>query len=171
MQSADERVCVGRIGAPQGIIGEVRLQSFTADPMAIADYGPLQSNDGKRSLEIESLRSARNVLVARFKGVSDRAAAEQLRNLDLYVSRDRLPKPGADEFFHADLIGLRVVTKDGGEFGTVVAIHKFGAGDILELRQGGGSSTVMLPFTDVTVPVVDVVGGRIVIDPPHGLLG
>jgi 16S rRNA processing protein RimM len=163
-------VCVGRIGAPQGIRGEVRVQSFTADPMAIADYGPLRSKDSKHSLEIESLRPARNGLVARFKGVCDRNAAEQLRNLELYVSRGRLPQPGTDEFYHADLIGLKAVTRNGGEFGTVVAVHNFGAGDLLELRPDGSSSTIMLPFTAATVPVVDIAAGRMIVDPPQGLL-
>jgi 16S rRNA processing protein RimM len=162
---ADERVCVGRIGAPQGIRGEVRLQSFTADPVAIAHYGPLRSKDGKRSLEIEALRPAPHGLVARFKGIFDRTAAEQLRNLELYVSRDRLPPPAADEFYHADLIGLKAITKNGGDFGTVVAIHNFGAGDVLELCPGGRSSTVMLPFTASTVPVIDIGAGRMIIDP------
>jgi 16S rRNA processing protein RimM len=165
---ADERVCLGRIGAPQGIRGEVRVQSFTADPMAIADYGPLRSKDGKQSLEIEALRPARHGLVARFKGVFDRTAAEQLRNLELYVSRDRLPPVAADEFYHADLIGLKAITQNGGDFGTVVAIHNFGAGDVLELRPGGRSSTVMLPFTASTVPVIDIAAGRMIIDPPQG---
>jgi 16S rRNA processing protein RimM len=170
MRSADEPVCVGRVGAPQGIRGEVRLQSFTADPVAIAAYGALRSKDGKQSLEIESLRPGPNGLVARFKGVCDRTAAEQLRNLELYVSRERLPQPGADEFYHADLIGLKAVTKTGGEFGTVVAVHNFGAGDVLELRPAGGSSTLMLPFTASTVPVVDIAAGRMIVEPPQGLL-
>ena len=167
---ADERICVGRIGAAHGVRGEVRLQSFTADPMAIADYGPLESEDGMRSLEIASLRPGKKSLVARFKGVADRAAAEQLRNLDLYIPGNRLPPPEEDEFYHADLIGLRAMTRDGDEIGTIVAIHDFGAGDVLELQPTGKPSTVMLPFTAMTVPVVDIAGGRIVIDPPQGLL-
>jgi 16S rRNA processing protein RimM len=166
---ARERVRVGKVGAAHGLRGEVRLQSFTADPMAIAHYGALESEDGTLSLEIESVRPAKDVLVARFKGVADRSAAEQLRNLELFVPRTRLPAPEADEFYHADLIGLAAVDADGVEIGTVVAVHNFGAGDILEVRPQAGRSTVMLPFTDATVPVVDIAGGRIVIDPPQGL--
>jgi 16S rRNA processing protein RimM len=138
--------------------------------MAIADYGPLQSKDGKQLLEIISLRPAGKALAARFKGVEDRATAQRLRNVDLYVSRARLPGPSAEEYYHADLIGLTALTRDGAEFGTVVAIHDFGAGDLLELRRAGRSSTVMLPFTALTVPVVDIASGRIVIDPPQGLV-
>jgi 16S rRNA processing protein RimM len=167
---ADQRVCVGRFGAPHGVRGEVRLQSFTGDPMAIADYGPLESKDGKLTFEIEALRPAKNVLVARLKTITDRDAAEKLRNVELYVARDRLPAPETDEFYHADLIGLAAVDTAGHELGSVVAAHDFGAGDILELRVPGASNTVMLPFTAETVPQVDIANGRIVIDPPQGLL-
>jgi 16S rRNA processing protein RimM len=165
-----ERICVAQIGAPHGIRGEVRLRSFTADPMAVANYGALESEDGQRIFEIETIRPARDFLVVRFKGVADRSAAEQLRNLRLYVARERLPVPQADEFYHADLIGLAAVTADGIAVGTVVAVHDFGAGDLLELQIAGERDTVLLPFTAATVPVVDIAGGRIVIDPPQGWL-
>jgi 16S rRNA processing protein RimM len=161
-----ERVFVAQIGAPHGIRGEVKLKSFTADPMAIKDYGPLMSEDGSASFEIEALRPAKGYLVARFRGIDDRNAAERLAHLRLFVPRGRLPPPAAGEFYHADLIGLVAVTADGTEFGTVVAVHDFGAGDILELQPRSGATTVMLPFTDSFVPVVDVAGGRITVVPP-----
>jgi 16S rRNA processing protein RimM len=164
-----DRICVAQIGAAHGIRGEVRLKSFTADPAAVADYGPLESEDGSLTVEIETLRAARDHLVARLKGVRDRNAAERLANTRLYVARDRLPEPEADEFYHADLIGLTAETSDGTKLATVIAIHDFGAGDLLELRPLGGGATVLMPFTTVTVPVVDTAGGRIVIDPPQGL--
>lgn len=163
-----ERICVGRIGAAHGTRGEVKLWSFTADPMAVADYGALESEDGTRSFEIEALRPAKDFLVARFAGVADRTAAEQLCNLELYVARDRLPAPAADEYYHADLIGLAVADASGATLGTVVAVHNFGAGDLIEVRPALGGATVMLPFTAAVVPVVDVAGGRIVVDPPAG---
>jgi 16S rRNA processing protein RimM len=136
--------------------------------MAIVDYGALESEDGTRSFEIEALRPAKDFLVARFAGVPDRTTAEQLRNLDLYVARDRLPTPQADEFYHADLVGLAVVDASGATLGTVSAVHNFGAGDLVEVRPVHGGMTVMLPFTDAVVPLVDVAGGRIVVDPPEG---
>ena len=123
----------------------------------------LESEDGTRSFEIEALRPAKDFLVARLAGVADRNAAEQLRNTDLYVARDRLPAPEADEFYHADLIGLVAVTPEGIEIGTVVAVHDFGAGDILELKPRAGRMTLMLPFTEVFVPNVDLAGRRIVV--------
>jgi 16S rRNA processing protein RimM len=166
--SPGRRICVGRIGAAHGTRGEVRLWSFTADPMAIKDYGALASEDGTRTFTIETLRPAKDFLVARLAGIADRTAAEALCNLDLYVARERLPAAEADEFYHADLIGLAVVSGDGRALGSVVALHNFGANDLLEVRPTVGNTTVMLPFTEAVVPVVDVPGGRIVVDPPAG---
>ena len=162
-----ERICVAQIGGAHGIRGEVKLKSFTADPMAVKDYGALESEDGAASFEIEALRPAKGYLVARLRGVRDRNAAEQLTNLRLFVPRERLPPPAADEFYHADLIGLAAVTAAGVEVGTVVAVHNFGAGDILELRPPAGGTTMMLPFTDAFVPRIDIAGGRIVVEPPE----
>jgi 16S rRNA processing protein RimM len=164
-----ERICVARIGAAHGIKGEVRLWSFTADPAAVADYGPLESEDGTQRFEIEAMRPAKDHLVARLSGVRDRDAAERLVNTRLYVARERLPAPEPEEFYHADLIGLRAENRDGAALATIVGIHDFGAGDLLELRATGASATVLMPFTAATVPVVDIAGGRIVIDPPQDL--
>jgi len=131
--AAGARVCVGQIGAPHGVRGEVRLRSFTAEPEAIAGYGPLETEDG-RILEIESLRPAKNHFVATLSGIGDRDAAERLTNLKLFVPRERLPQIlEADEFYHADLVGLAVMDRAGEKLGTVVAIHNFGAGDLIEV--------------------------------------
>jgi 16S rRNA processing protein RimM len=162
-----ERVCVAQIGGAHGIRGEVKLKSFTADPMAVRAYGPLTSEDGSTSFEIEALRPAKGHLVARFRGVDDRNAAERLAQVRLFVPRECLPPPADDEFYHVDLIGLAAVTAEGTEVGTVVAIHDFGAGDILELRPRAGGPGIMVPFTAAFVPEVDVAGGRIVVIPPR----
>ena len=164
-----ERICVAQIGPAHGTRGEVRLKSFTTDPMAVKDYGALETEDGTATFRIEALRPAKSHLVAQLAGVRDRTAAERLANVRLFVPRERLPAPETDEFYHADLIGLAAVATDGRALGTVVAIHDFGAGDILEVRPEGQRNTVMLPFTTTTVPVVDVAGHRIVIDPPEGV--
>ena len=166
-----ERICVAQIGGAHGLRGDVKLKSFTADPMAVKDYGPLTTEDGSASFEIEALRAAKGHLVARFRCVSDRSAAERLAHLMLFVPRDRLPPPSADEFYHADLIGLCAVTADGTEIGTVAAIHDFGAGDILELRPQAGGTTIMVPFTAAFVPSVDIASGRIVVAPPEDAPG
>ena len=164
---AAERICVAQIGAAHGVRGEVKLKSFTADPLAVKDYGPLTTEDGAVSFVIEALRPAKGHLVARLAGVGDRDAAERLARTRLYVSRERLPPPEADEFYHADLIGLAAVAADGSEVGTVVAIHDFGAGDILEVRPASGGATVMLPFNEACVPEVDLARGRITVVPPQ----
>jgi 16S rRNA processing protein RimM len=162
-----ERICVARIGAPHGVRGEVKFWSFTADPAAVAGYGPFESADG-RLVEIDTLRPAKEFFVARLKGIGDRDAAERLRNVELFVPRDRLPETAdTDEFYHADLIGLAVVDAAGGALGTVTAMHNFGAGDLIEVQPAAGG-TVMLPFTHSVVPLIDIAGGRIVVAPPEG---
>jgi 16S rRNA processing protein RimM len=160
------RVCVARIGAAHGLRGEVRLNSFTADPLAVTRYGPLQTEDGARAFEIDTCRSGKGFLMVRFKGVADRDAAERLCNLDLYVPRERLPAPAVGEFYHADLIGLRAVAPDGSEIGTVVAVQNFGAGDLLEIAPSAGGATMLLPFTETIVPKVDLAGRSVTVVPP-----
>src|ERR1700722_11706596 len=154
------RICLGQIGAAHGVRGEVRLYLFIADSEAIAGYGPLETEDG-RVVRIESLRRAKNHFVAQLAGVSDRGAAEQLTNIKLYVLRERLPAPDQpDEFYHADLIGLTAVDRAGDKLGTVVALHNFGAGDLIEVRPTEGHVTQLLPFDDASGPVVDLAAGR-----------
>jgi 16S rRNA processing protein RimM len=169
MVNDKKRVCVARIGAAHGVRGEVKLWSFTADPFAITQYGPLESADGAQSFEIKALRPGKSCLVARFAGVADRAAAERLNNIELFVPRDRLPSPEADEFYHADLVGLLVVDRNGGELGRVVAVQNFGAGDLIEIEPLAGGDTVLLPFTEAVVPMVDIAGGRVLANPPEGI--
>jgi 16S rRNA processing protein RimM len=163
---ADGRICLGQIGAPHGVRGEVRLRSFTANPDAITGYGPLETEDG-HIVKIESLRPAKDHFVARLAGVSDRDAAERMTNVKLYVPRERLPAPeSADEFYYADLIGLAVIDGSGNDLGTVLAIHNFGAGDLVEIKPANGGVTKLLPFNEATVPVVDLAAGRLIVEPP-----
>jgi len=162
-----ERIRVARIGAAHGIRGEVKLWSFTEVPAAVADYGPLETQDGARHFTIEALRAAKDHFVARLAGIDTRAAAQALLNLDLYVPRERLPAiEEADTFYHADLIGLAAVTAEGSVLGTVKALHNFGAGDIIEIAAESGGETLMLPFTQDVVPQVDLAARKIVVVPP-----
>jgi 16S rRNA processing protein RimM len=160
------RVCIAQIGAAHGVRGEVRLKAFTEDPLSVAEYGPLEAEDGKRQFEIEAARPAKDMLVVRLKGVTDRDAAEALKNMRLYVAREKLPPPAEDEFYVADLVGLAVETTKGDAFGHVKAVHNFGAGDLLEIELASGGATVMLPFTETTVPTIDMAQRRIVVEPP-----
>ena len=161
-----DRICVAQIGAPHGVRGEVRLWTFTAEPMAITQYGPLETEDGKRSFEIDTARQAKDHLVARLRGVEDRDAAERLTNLKLFVPRARLPEADDGEFYHTDLIGLRAEDENGNAIGAVIAVHNFGAGDILEIQPPSGGA-MMLPFTETAVPEVDIKGGRLVVVLPE----
>ena len=158
-----DRICVAQFGAPHGVRGEVRLRSFTEDPMAIAAYGPLESEDGARRFTIEGLRPAKDHFVARLAGVGDRDAAAKLVNIKLYVSRDKLP-PIEDHgtFYHADLVGLTAVAPDGTPLGTVTAIHNFGAGDLVEIKPQQGEA-MLVPFTETAVPEIDVKTRRMVV--------
>ena len=161
-----DRVCVAQIGAPHGVRGEVRLWTFTADPMAVARYAPLQTEDGKRAFEFDAVRPAKGHLVAKLRGIEDRSAAERLTNIKLFVPRERLPQVEAEEFYHADLVGLTVEDESGNAIGAVIAVHNFGAGDILEVQPPEGGA-MLLPFTETVVPEVDIKGGRLVVVLPE----
>ncbi len=160
------RVCVGEIVGAHGVRGIVKLRSFTLDPAAIVSYGPLEDEKGERRFTVALQSIVRDCWLARINGVDDRNASEALRGTKLYVDRAALPQAAEDEFYHADLIGLRAEWADGrGVLGTVSAVHDYGGGTLLELALADGGS-MMLPFTQTVVPVVDVAGGRLVVDPP-----
>jgi 16S rRNA processing protein RimM len=161
---AGDRLLLAKIGAPHGVRGEVRLKVFAADPASLGAYGPLADHSGRR-FELERVRPGKEVAIAKFRGVDDRNAAEALNGISLTVERDRLPAPDEDEFYHADLIGLAAVDQAGAALGTIVAVHDFGAGDLLEIAPPRGPTT-LVPFTKGVVPVVDIAGGRIVVVPP-----
>lgn len=163
-------ICVARIGAAHGVRGAVKLWTFTEDPFAVKRYGPLLSKDGKRQFELAQAREAKDHLVATFKGVTTRDEAERLNGIELYVAREKLPATDPGEYYHADLIGLAAVTADGDALGRVLAIHNFGAGDIIEIAPLKGA-TMLLPFTNAVVPEVDIAGGRVVIAPPQEIEG
>lgn len=165
MSKLENPILIGIIGAAQGIRGEVRVKPFTEDPMAIAEYGALYSEDGRR-FEILDHRLAKTVVVVRFRGINDRNAAEALKGLDLYIERSSLDDENLDEgeYFHADLEGLEAWDSDGQFWGEVSGVFDFGGGDLLELREDG-KKPVVIPFTLAAVPKVDLEAGRILVDP------
>jgi 16S rRNA processing protein RimM len=163
-------VCVARIGAAHGVRGAVKLWTFTEDPLAVQGYGPLMTKDGARQFEIAQLRAAKDHLVATFKGVATRNDAEKLNGIELYVSREKLPDTDDGEYYHTDLIGLAAVNAAGEPLGRVIAIHNFGAGDIIEIAPAKGA-TMLLPFTNPVVPTVDIAGGHVVIELPQEIEG
>ena len=163
-------VCVARIGAAHGVRGAVKLWTFTEDPFAVRRYGPLLSKDGRRQFEVAQAREAKDHLVATFKGVTTRDEAERLNGIELYVAREKLPATDEDEYYHTDLIGLAAVTTGGDALGRVLAIHNFGAGDIIEIAPPKGP-TMLLPFSNAVVPEVDLKAGRVVIALPQEIEG
>ena len=169
MSASDNRVCVGVVAGAHGVRGAVRIKSFTAEPKDVARYGPLQDESGQQRFTLRLVGATKGVVIGWLSGVADRDRAETLRGLRLYLSRAALPPTEEEEFYHADLIGLQAVLGDGTPIGQVKAVHDFGAGDTLEIVRREGPPA-MVPFTRVVVPVVDVETGRLVIDPPPGLL-
>ncbi len=163
-------ICVARIGAAHGVRGAVKLWTFTEDPLAVQTYGPLITKDGSRQFEVATAREAKGHLVATLKGVATREEAERLNGIELYVARDKLPATDDDEYYHADLIGLAAVTAGDAPLGRVIAIHNFGAGDIIEIAPPHGP-TLLLPFTNAVVPTVDLAAGRVVIELPEEIEG
>ena len=163
-------VCVARIGAAHGVRGAVRLWTFTEDPFAVKEYGPLSTKDGARQFEIANVRAAKDHLVATFEGVATRNDAEKLNGIELYIPREKLPETDDGEYYYADLIGLAAVDAANEPIGRVIAIHNFGAGDIIEIAPPKGT-TMLLPFTNAVVPTVDIEGGRVVIELPQEIEG
>src|SRR5690348_5211291 len=146
-EGEDVRICLGIVTGAHGIKGWVRVKSFTADPEAIAAYGPLSDESGARRFEIELVGAQKGVLLARINGVADRNAAERLKGLRLYVRRADLPPPEEGEFYEADLIGLDATREDGSLFGTIRAVNDFGAGASLEIEDPLGKM-LLVPFTN-----------------------
>jgi len=160
-------ILVGRFGAPHGVRGEVRLQSFTGVPDAIATYKPLFDASATRQFTIKTLRPLKDdMFVARVAGIDDRAAAQSLTNLEVFVARDNLPKIADEDFYIADLIGLAAMNAAGEPVGRVVNVLNFGGGDILEIAPPDAGQTLLLPFTKEVVPSIDVKAGCLTVAPP-----
>ncbi len=167
-KTEDDLVCLGVVTGARGLKGDLRIKSFTGTPEDIAAYGPLSDGAGERVFDLRITGQAKGVLIGRIDGIADRTAAEDLKGQRLYLAREKLPPPDEDEYYHSDLIGLRAEGA-AGDLGTIKRVYDFGAGDVLEIV-GGPYGSFMIPFTRATVPVVDVPGGRVVVDLPDGLL-
>jgi 16S rRNA processing protein RimM len=169
MAAAVKQICVGIITGPHGVTGAVRVKSFTERPEDIVAYGPLTDQSGTRCFGLRLIGAAKGVLIARLPGIENRNQTEALRGLRLFLPREALPTPEPEEYYHADLIGLEAELADGTPIGRVRAVHDFGAGDTLEIERQG-MPPAMVPFTRAIVPVVEIEAGRLIIDPPPGLL-
>ena len=162
-ETKPSRILLGRVAGAHGIRGDVLIKTFTEAPENIGAYGPLSDADGVRSFTISHTRITQKGVVARLKGITDRTSAEALKGVELYVARDQLPATDESEFYHADLIGLSAVDAAGQPLGAIIAVHNFGAGDLLEIRMIASGKTEFVPFTDDVVPEVDIRAGKVVV--------
>jgi 16S rRNA processing protein RimM len=164
----DGRILLGVIGRPHGVRGLVHVQSYTADPRALAGYGPLYDDRGGqwtlawRSEGVAELRDAQN------RPLPDRTAAEKLTNTRLYIDRDRLPPPEEEEFYLSDLVGLQVNDPEGNPLGTVATVHDYGAGASIEIARAG--QPLIVPFTRACVPAIDIPNGRAIVVLPNEII-
>ena len=163
-----DRILVGRFGSPHGVDGEIKLSSFTSDPRAIASYKPLLDESGKREFAILRLRARKeNMFIVRVGGICDRASAGVLTNAGIYMPRAALPETSKEEYYLADLVGLRAVTGTGEFFGRVSNVFNFGGGDILELACANSGETVLLPFKKEIIPNINLEAGQVMVLLPH----
>lgn len=162
-------MCVGVVVGAHGVRGGVRIKSFTVVPTDLAAYGPVSDETGKLRYRLTLLGESKGVVLAGLEGVSDRNAAEALKGMKLWVERSALPPPDEEEFYYSDLVGLRAELADGTELGRVKGVFDFGGGDVIEIT--GPEKDLMLPFTRAAVPLVDIAGGRLVVEPPEEVEG
>jgi 16S rRNA processing protein RimM len=168
-RSADD-VILGVVTGAHGLEGEVKVKTFTGAPESLGAYGPVTTGDG-RQLAVAGLRAVKGgEALVRFKGITNRNAAESLKGQKLLVPRAALPDPEEGEFYLADLVGCAVEDRSGKSLGQVLAVHNFGAGDMIEIGATGGE-TRFIPFTDDAVPAVDIAGRRIVVEIPSEVEG
>lgn len=164
---SDQRLIeVARVAGAFGVRGEVRITSFTEDPLALLRYRALLRADGSPGLTLTGGRAAKGGVVARAKEVITREDAEALRGLKLFVAREALPAPDEDEYYLTDLIGLEARAPDGAAVGRIRAVQNFGAGDLLEIAPAEGGATWWLPFTKDAAPEVNIAGGYVVVVRP-----
>ncbi|WP_409432796.1 ribosome maturation factor RimM [Litorimonas sp. RW-G-Af-16] len=170
MAASDKLICVGAIAGAFGVKGEVKVKSFTADPAACFDYGPLLNEAGAVIFTPTHVRPAGAAFAVTCPEVTTREEAEAMKSTKLYVLRASLPEPDEDDFYYTDLIGLDVKTTAGQRMGKIIAIHEFGAGDMLEIQppkdklSGKTPQSFYHPFTKLAVPKVDLVAGRAIIE-------
>lgn len=160
---------MGEILGAHGVKGVLRIRSYAGVRADIAAYGPLADESGRRSFALKVVGEARGAVLAQAEGIADREAAAALRGVKLYLPRAALPAPAPGEFYWDDLVGLKAELKDGTALGRVIAVHDYGAGASLEVQRPGGA-VVLVPFTHRIVPAVETSAGRLIVDPPEGLL-
>lgn len=163
--SGSPLICLAEITSPYGLKGAVKIKTFTEFSSDISHYKLLKDQNGAifkyRLLSMPSPQSA----IISVEGVVTRNDAEKLRGTKLYVSRDDLPQlEDEEEFYHADLIGMTVVDKDGASIGSIYAVHNHGAGDFFDIKVNAGQ-IFSIPFTKDAIPIVNIKAKSVTIDP------
>ena len=156
---AERRIALAAVAGAQGVKGELRLKLFSDSIESLSRHDMLYVGGVERRLL--AVRDSGKTAVARFEGISDRSAAEALRGSLVEVDRATLPALEEGEYYHADLIGLEAIDRDGNRIGTVSAVENYGAGDLLEVELPDGKRS-LIPFR---TGIADLDGGKIVLDP------
>ncbi len=165
----DGRLRIAKIVGVHGLKGAVRLKLFLDDPAALYDHGEITDRDGV-AYDISLGHQQKGHWVGMIEGIEDRDAAAALQNTSLYVDQAARPDLDEDEFYAADLVGLKAVTSEGSVLGKVVSLDDYGAGSLLEIALKAGGAPLVVPFTQEVVPVIDVAAGQVTVDPPPGYL-
>lgn len=165
MQPKNKRICIGAFAGAHGVKGDAKVKSFTAEPLHVAAYGPVESEDKKRSFTLSVIRALKpDLLLVRAPEIKDREDAESLKGKRIYIERNKLPPVSDDEFYLDDLVGLQAFDEQGEPLGVISAVHNFGAGDLIELKDtSGDNAPQLIPFTKEAAPHVDIEGGKIII--------
>ena len=157
-------VVIAAIAGAYGVRGEARVKPF-GDPDALSAYGPFLDAHGAVIATPEAARRQGDFAVVRFREGFSREDVAAMKGTLLRVPRSALPEPEEDEYYHADLMGLRAESPEGEALGRVKAVLDHGAGDLLEIAPGAGAKTLLIPFTREHAPVVDLDAGLIVVVP------
>ena len=160
-------ISVAVITGAHGIRGEVKLKSFTADPKAVATYGPLSSATGE-IFEITKLKPATTDFIATLKNVTDRSRSETLRGTELFIDRAQLPKTSDDEIYMHDLIGTSVYGANDVLLGVIVGFENFGAGDLMDVKVVGQSESVLIPY--IRNFIISATMEKVIVDLPDDYL-
>lgn len=154
---------MGRIAAPFGVKGWVKVQTFCEDPGTLMDFESWRVGRGEQQKQysVEAIQDHSNTLVAKLVGIDDRDAAYALRGQEISVAKNELPPPEENEFYWSDLIGLKAVNREGVELGRVDSLLETGAQDVLVIK---GTREHLIPFVAAFVGKVDVAGGTIEVD-------
>ena len=154
----ERKIALAAVAGAHGVKGELRLKLFSDSVESLSRHDSLYVGGVERRLL--SIRDSGKTAVARFEGIADRSAAEALRGSLVEVDRSTLPPLQEGEYYHADLIGLPVVDRDGEAIGTVAAVENYGAGDLLEIELERDRRS-LIPFAE---GIADLKDGKVVVD-------